>query len=210
MALIAMVKIYCLKDPRNNKVKYVGKTKTELFDRLKVHIHQSKKCIKPTHKEAWIKQLLFLDLRPIIELLEEVLEINWKEAEIEWIKKGKELGWKLTNLSIGGDGHNGVNISEENRLRLKGTVKNIIGFYRSGLGRKWTEEQKAKRRLKPAWNKGLIGIRQVSEETKRKMSESYKGHNRKGFKWSEEAKSNFVKAHKRSWETRRANKLNQI
>jgi len=169
-----MVKIYSLIDPINNNIRYIGKTITPLNERLKVHINQSKKAIKPTHKEAWIKSLILKGERPIIKLIEEVEIEKWVEREIYWIKHYP----KLTNISIGGDGGNlGGKHTNENLKRLSINAKNIKGFYKSGLGRKWTEEQKEKRRLKPAWNKGLKG-KKASNETKLKMSNSHKGHKR--------------------------------
>lgn len=198
-----MVKIYKLIDPISLEIRYVGKTVTSLRDRLKVHIRQSKIAQKHTHKEAWIKSLLNQNNKPIIELIEEVGEDRWVERERYWIS----MLPNLTNASIGGDsGFTGIKISKVHREKLRNNAKNIIGFYKSGLGRKWTEEQKEKRRQKPAWNKGLKGLKKASEETKIKMSNSQKGHTRSGFKWSQEAKDRFKDAHNRGWETRRKNK----
>jgi len=198
-----MVKIYKLIDPISYEIRYVGKTITSLNDRLKVHIRQSKIAKKHTHKEAWIKSLLNKNVRPIIELIEEVDNDIWVERECFWISQLPNL----TNISSGGHcGGNGVKHTEERKQKLREKAKTIKGFYKSGKGRKWTEEQKEKRRQKPAWNKGLKGVIKVSEETKIKMSNSQKGHKRGGFKWSDEAKEKFKEAHKRSIETKIKNK----
>jgi len=172
---MSKVKIYKLIDPNSNEVRYVGKTITPLYDRLKVHIMQSKRSQKPTYKEAWIKSLLKNDQRPIMELIEEVENDLWVEREVYWISYFKNL----TNLSKGGESGNlGCTHSDELKAKLRDSVKSIKGFYKSGLGRKWTEEQKEKRRMKPAWNKGIVGVFKASEETKRKMSETHKNRNK--------------------------------
>ena len=198
-----MVKIYKLIDPISLEIRYVGKTITSLNDRFKVHIRQSKIAKKHTHKEAWIKGLLNKNLRPIIELIEEVENDIWAERECYWIS----TLFNLTNTSIGGDsGGNGLKHTEERKQELRERVKTIKGFYKSGVGRKWTEEQKELRRNKEPWNKGIKGIYKTSIETKQKMSDSHKGKIKAPFKWSDEAKEKFKEAHKRSWETRRKNK----
>jgi len=150
-----MVKIYKLIDPISLEIRYVGKTITSLNDRFKVHIRQSKIAKKHTHKEAWIKGLLNKNLRPIIELIEEVENDIWAERECYWIS----TLFNLTNTSIGGDsGGNGLKHTEERKQELRERVKTIKGFYKSGVGRKWTEEQKELRRNKEPWNKGIKGI----------------------------------------------------
>ena len=197
-----MVKIYSLSDPISNEIRYVGKTITSLSDRLKVHINQSKKTKKHTHKEAWIKSLLLKNLKPVIGLIEEVNTEIWAEREIYWIS----YYTNLTNTSIGGEsGTNGYKHTEERINQLREKAKTINGFYKSGLGRKWTEEQKEKRREKAPWNKGIKG-KKASEETKLKMSNSHKGQKRKGIKWSEEAKLKYKESHAKGWETRRKRK----
>ena len=198
------VKIYKLIDPNTNEVRYVGKTITKLYDRMKVHVRQSRVASKHTHKEAWIKGLLNKGLKPIIELIEEVCIESWAEREMYWI------GFypNLTNLSIGGESGNvGCRYPVDRINKLRDNAKNIVGFYKSGLGRKWTEEQKEKRRQTPAWNKGISGLVKASEETKKKMSISRTGKKHKPYKWSIEAKEKFKDAHRRSVETRKINKL---
>jgi hypothetical protein len=209
MALIAMekqrsVKIYKLIDPITDNVRYVGKTVSKLNDRIKVHIYQSRISSSHTHKEAWIKGLLNSGLKPRIELIEEASVDNWAEREKYWICFYNNL----TNLSIGGESGNiGCKHSADRINELRENVKNIAGFYKSGLGRKWTEEQKEIRRKTHAWNKGIKGVVKMSDETKKKMSISRIGKKKSQYKWSIEAKERFKEAHKRSVETRKLNKL---
>lgn len=102
--------IYELIDPRNNEVKYVGKT-INPKKRLTKHIERSKRknlrSKRLTHKEAWIIGILNVGMTPKIKVVFEV-ESN-EEAnvrEIEHIIKCRELGCKLTNGTDGGDGNN--------------------------------------------------------------------------------------------------------
>ena len=201
-----MIKIYSLNDPRDLSVRYVGKTISDLNTRLKCHICRAKNSKKHTHKHAWIKQLLALGLRPLINLIEVVGEDSWIDRERYWISHFKNL----TNLSKGGEsGFYGGKHSQETKDFYRNNIKNISGFYRSQLGKPWTEEQKEKRRLKPPWNKGMKGAYKFSEESRKRMSEAQMGKRKGkvGRKWTDEQKIKFKEAHSRSWETRRLNKL---
>ena len=62
---------YYLKDPRDGAIRYIGQTKRPK-DRLYGHILESKQRIyNPTAKNIWIKELLNIDLEPILEIFEE-------------------------------------------------------------------------------------------------------------------------------------------
>lgn len=94
------IKIYGLVDPRNNVIRYVGKTKNTLVHRLSKHM-----CEQPkhnTHKHNWILSLKRINLKPIIIELEKCNEYNWVEREQFWINKIDNL----TNLTAGGEGTN--------------------------------------------------------------------------------------------------------
>jgi hypothetical protein len=161
-----MISIYKLTDPRCGSIRYIGKTNSELSDRLKVHIHQSKIAKKPTHKEAWIKQLLSLGLRPISELVCLVSEDDWREEEVMQIKTHREQGHKLTNLTDGGDGAGALKHSEEFKASLSERMKGN----KYGEGRKWTPEQREKMKNRKVWNKGKKGTVRHTEQHKEKMS----------------------------------------
>ena len=94
-------KIYTLEDPRDGQVRYVGQTFKSLEERLIGHLNINDKS--NSYKVNWIKQLLALDLVPTITLLDEVSEFEWREAEKFWIIQMRALGFKLTNISEGGD-----------------------------------------------------------------------------------------------------------
>jgi len=108
-----MAKIYKLIDPRNNKVCYVGKTVLTLHHRLLVHIYEAKK--KSTLKGEWIKGLLLLDLKPTIELIEEV--DDWQKQEKYWIAFYKNANTNIYNICIGGS-IGGVFLTEEKQRQV--------------------------------------------------------------------------------------------
>lgn len=118
--------IYKLIDPKTNQIRYVGKTKKTLRKRLYEHL--TKRNLTPkTHKNHWIKQLLGEGLKPIIETIEIVNELNWKEREIYYIKKLKSDGVKLTNTTDGGDGALGTKQSQESIDKRLKTMKEKYG-----------------------------------------------------------------------------------
>lgn len=96
-------KIYCLKNPINNNIRYVGITTKTLSNRLTNHIYDAKK--KDRHVCNWINSLLLINTKPIIEQIEECDEANWQEREKYWIKFYSKL-FNLTNSHEGGTGVN--------------------------------------------------------------------------------------------------------
>lgn len=90
--------IYCLRDPRDQTIRYIGKS-TRPERRLKAHLKD--KMIN-VQKEEWIGELQELGLRPELAILQEVTEgHDWREAEKDWIRRGLAKGWPLVN---GGSG----------------------------------------------------------------------------------------------------------
>lgn len=93
--------IYCLIDPRNGKVRYIGKA-NEPKKRLKDHCNPAR--YKATHKFNWIKQLRELGLKPYLRILEKVLIKDWKIREKHWIRYFIKKGFDLVNYTKGADG----------------------------------------------------------------------------------------------------------
>lgn len=163
--------IYVLSDPRTNHVRYVGKT-FNLKDRFSQHI-----CLKilernNTKNTAWIKSLLNLGLKPIMEVIEEFDADDvsgWEEAEKFWIKTLRFCGCDLNNLEPGGI--SGKTHSDETRLKIS---KSRVGF-------RHTEETKAR----------------IRASSKARMTESEKEHLRQvnlasGFRHTEETKQRIA------------------
>jgi hypothetical protein len=98
--------IYTLKDPITNEIRYVGRTrKSKLYNRLSEHMSMGKSNHN-TYKKNWIKKLIKLNQKPIIEEVE-TLSCSWEqshEAEKYWINQFISWGFKLVNLEDRGAG----------------------------------------------------------------------------------------------------------
>lgn len=93
--------IYCLIDPRDNQIRYIGKS-NNLEQRLKNHCNPAR--YRPTYKFNWIRKLKKLNLKPILKIVEEVSIDIWKEKEKYWIDYFLNQGCNLVNYLKGGEG----------------------------------------------------------------------------------------------------------
>jgi hypothetical protein len=115
-------KIYTLEHPITGEIRYVGFTSEKYIKtRLIQHIHQARYNKSKTYSSNWIKLLLKQELRPIIKLLDETND-NWQDLEKYWIAQFKAWGFRLTNISKGGD---------KTRLGLKNSEEVINNFNKS-------------------------------------------------------------------------------
>src|SRR6267142_4047205 len=71
-SLVMTYRIYCLKNPENNIVFYVGKTTKELKERLSGHLGSVNSSGGTQAKNDYIKALLAVNQRPIIEEIEAI------------------------------------------------------------------------------------------------------------------------------------------
>lgn len=109
------VYIYTLSDPITNDICYVGKT-YNLNKRLIKHKYEK----TSTLKNNWIKKLKKQNLNPIINVIDEVQESGWEFWEQYWISQLKTWGFKLKNMTNGGDGGNTfIKLSPEVQERRK-------------------------------------------------------------------------------------------
>lgn len=102
IAFDAVTRIYSLIDPRDGRVRYVGKTICGLQKRLKQHMDEafdygsrefkSEKC-------KWIRELFDAGYFPEMEEIE-VCSYGWAEAEERWINHYKKENPDLTNIQI--------------------------------------------------------------------------------------------------------------
>ncbi len=138
--------IYGLIDPRTHMIRYVGLSS---LDR-RPSDHRSTALLKNdnSHRSNWIRELDSIDLDYEICLLEICASRSQLNlAEIWWIAYGRACGWPLTNLTDGGDGGAlGRKHTEETKAKLK--LARVGGT--PALGHKHTEESKAKMRLASA------------------------------------------------------------
>jgi len=141
------ITIYVLSNPLDGVVRYVGKTK-DIVERYRGHLKEAMTAKRMSKKNNWIKGMLNRGIKPNIETIEVVEYEQGNEAEKYYILKYKELGYKLLNMTDGGDG--GV-MSEEVRMR-------------------WSKIRKGR----TSSRKGIV----MSQETKDKVSASKKGKNK--------------------------------
>jgi hypothetical protein len=94
--------IYCLIDPIDNQVKYIGKS-NNINSRLNTHTTNSR-LTKNTPKIQWIKSLKDKGLKPIIEEIDCVLITEWEFWEKHYISLYKSWNFKLKNSTNGGEG----------------------------------------------------------------------------------------------------------
>lgn len=90
--------IYGLCDPLTNEIRYVGKANNR-FERLKTHLLSAKKGSSPVH--CWLRSLTQRGLKPIVILLEKTMD--WQQSEVRMIEVLRGRGFKLLNVSKGGN-----------------------------------------------------------------------------------------------------------
>lgn len=112
--------IYTLSDPRTNIVRYIGKTKN-MEDRLKRHTYNYNLKNKHTLKNKWLHELIIEGFNPKIEIVDIGDKDNIDNLEIYWIEQFRQWGFKLTNMTEGGDGYNwtGRKHRKESKLKMK-------------------------------------------------------------------------------------------
>ena len=96
--------IYALLDPRDNEVRYIGKT-TNPNNRLSGHITECKKEQSTHYRAKWVKSLLKENLKPLIKFLKICPLTDFVKYETEYIQLYKSN--KLTNSDETGQGNVG-------------------------------------------------------------------------------------------------------
>jgi len=120
--------IYKISD-ENGNVRYIGKSNNP-----RRRLYQHTKDRHNLHKFNWLKSIINRGQNPILEIIEKVSVSLWKEREIYWIAKYREDGHMLLNMTIGGDGAEGMKHSEESRKKMS----------QSKIGLKLSDEHKQK------------------------------------------------------------------
>ena len=163
--------IYGLCECGSDTVRYVGKTKRELSDRLAQHISNAKsdrpRCPRVA---AWLGELEAVGATPQIIVLEQSDEEHWDSRERYWI--AKLASPQLLNISEGGDKGHSISHSEISKMRMR------EAYSRNPARRQHILKLNAAKRgsrLSGDHIKNLCAARKglrYSEESKRKMSES--------------------------------------
>lgn len=105
--------IYILIDPRNDQIRYVGKSNTP-GKRFLTHLCDKRK----SHVTAWIKQLLEKGLKPNQEIIDEISVNEWQFWEQHYISLYRSWGFNLTNHSLGGFGSISVSLETRQKMSL--------------------------------------------------------------------------------------------
>lgn len=180
--------IYSLEFPEGN-IRYIGKANNPK-DRLWQHISKAK-LGHGSYKYSWIRSLLNKDLKPILNIVDEVPLNEWGFWEKHYITIYKSWNFKLTNLFEGGVGCNHtkeskekIGKSNEGKVRSKehrdAVSKANKGRVRSKESKeKFIKSNTGKRRSKDfceANSKRLIGVKHSEE---RKMNQKIASANMK-------------------------------
>lgn len=110
------IKIYCLKHPISNEIRYIGVTSKSLKFRLRKHIDNAKYGKHNKHLCNWILSILKEEEKPLIEQLDEVDLNDWQNQERLYIAKYRSP--RLLNMNEGGEGNCGLKHSEETKLKI--------------------------------------------------------------------------------------------
>lgn len=161
--------IYALMAPNSDIVRYIGITVKPLSRRLREHILAANRGDR-RYLYNWIRSIT-----PETPEIWEIEQTEDREQEKFWIKKFREEGHPITNLTGGGDGAPlGHNFTPEHRAKISAALKDV------------PKSDEHRQKLSEA-KKGTGH----SEETRKKISKIVKGR-----KHSEETKAKIAKSHK--------------
>lgn len=166
--------IYILIDPRNGLVRYIGKT-IRPSERYSHHIRAIN---EHNRKNNWIKSLLSVGCKPIMQIIDTVSISEWKFWECHYISLFKSWGFDLTNLSDGGQGAESTTI--ESRVKMRN----------SALGKKHSQATKDKISLA-----GLTRIRPQAEINKKKQIASILGRTGKKPVFRYDLENHLIKSY---------------
>ncbi len=162
-----MYKIYLITNLFNLK-KYVGITKFSLEERFSQHTKRGFLLTEAIKKYG--EKQFSIDLIEVVESVERAYEL-----EIFYIKEYNTKAPSGYNLTDGGDGIFGWNVTEEYREQCSSRVKELHKNKKVGMyGKKHTDETRKKMSESSKGNQNCLG-RVLSEETKLKISESNRG-----------------------------------
>lgn len=199
--------IYALVDPRDQSIRYVGKTVNKRC-RMSVHRWAAGKGSK---RMMWLLDLVKLGLQAEFRVLETVEGDAWIERERYWIKYYRDLGAPLTNIRDGGD----TNHPDNEELRkwrskfmtghtLSAESRHKISVANSGRVRsaEWREKLSAgmRGRVMPEEQRQRMIGRKQSTETVAKRVAHYKD---RGLYKSEEAHQRVIAGSRKHWTGRK-------
>src|SRR6188768_2618463 len=108
--------LYALRDPRSGEYRYIGKTDRTASARLAEDIYQSKP--KRSYVNCWVSSLISAGVRPELEVLVKLPKNVIAFWERAYIAAARKAGFRLSNLSDGGEGPSGVKHTLETRKKM--------------------------------------------------------------------------------------------
>lgn len=160
--------------------RYIGRTSETPHRRLSKH-RTAARTTDGAYLCRWIRKAWSEGETIAIVVLED--ELTFEESgihEIALIKQYRDAGFRLTNISAGGDGclgNSGWKHTEETLAKMRGN--------KYCLGRKDSDETRKKKSLSSMGNKGRTGMRNT-EEARAKMRGNT---NSLGYKHSEKTRA---------------------
>lgn len=112
--------IYVFVDPRDGRVRYVGKVKSP-NERYQRHVKPGV-LAKNFPVTRWAKKLLDQSVFPEMRLLECVADADYPEREKYWIAYYRALHDDLLNITDGGEGAAGYDRPEEVKAKISQTL----------------------------------------------------------------------------------------
>lgn len=140
--------LYTLQHPESKEIRYLGATDS-MSRRMSEHLSDARMNRTKFWKDNWIRSLFRSGLEPKMELFGMFLgRAAVKEAEIFWIAFLKDQGYRLTNLTAGGEGANGWVPTPEQRANMcraqqakilspesLASLKNKVSAFNKGIAR---------------------------------------------------------------------------
>lgn len=164
--------VYTLEHPETKEIRYIGYSKNPKV-RYANHL-----CIDKlkSKKNSWIKSLKDKGLKPYINIIDEALTIeDIHLMEIKYIAKYKQLGYRLTNMTLGGEG-NERPCSEETKLKISKSLKEkYLKENHKIKGIKWSEKRRLEKSKATMGKKPTYGMLNKSHPNKKQV-ESYKNN----------------------------------
>lgn len=123
--------IYTIAD-EYGEIRYVGKSNNPK-NRLYKHLTEKSNI----HKYNWLKSIRKRGKMPIVEILEEVDLDDWEIHEIYWISQLRSWGFRLLNLTIGGEGGSEYKHTDSCKevMRNKKLGKNLSNEHKNSISR---------------------------------------------------------------------------
>lgn len=187
--------IYALLDPVTGEPRYVGKT-TEPSARRRYRCHKYDAKRKKTGNRwvvRWLNKLYREGAEPkIVEIAIVPPWGNWEAAERRWVRRLRDRGYRLTNLTNGGEGIDGLVVPQERRDKIaakirRGAWKSCLQcgkeFWRKPHEIKSGDDKFCSRKCYGLWQRGksrpmpcnVIG-REVSRRLRLSITECKMGH----------------------------------